>query len=268
MDGAKLEAAELAYLLVTVRAPGLVGVEDPRLFPESQTEKDATYAAGLKLLKEHGRLKPGPNGSLRMDDALLYLVAVAAEPEFVIFTIRERAGGERQLVLHYLAGPAIVELAATPDGAFHLGMIADRPALARRIAEMLAINPATQPANVEFTIGGPIIGAVKGLVAEGKGEQAAATLKSFGVNGSNGDAMIRALQAPDTNGQFVITHLINGQVEDGRRASIFGKEGRAWMMNRVDSESTAVRVQAVGPETLTAVVEDFIRYLAQAAKAG
>ena len=87
------------------------------------------------------------------------------------------------------------------------------------------------------------------------------------MNGSNGDAMIKALQAPDTNGQFVVTHLINGQVEDGRRASIFGKEGRAWMMNRVDAESTAVRVQTVGPDTLTMMVEDFIRYLTLAAKA-
>ena len=267
MDGAKLEAAELAYLLVTVRARGLVGVEDPRLFPESQVDKDSTFATGLKLLKEHQWLKPGPNGSLRMDDALLYLVAVASEPEFVIFTIRERKGNERQLVLHYLAGPAVVELAAAPDGSYRLGVIADRPALAKRIAEMLAIDPASQPANVEFTIGGPIIGAVKGLVAEGKGEQAAATLKSFGVNGSNGDAMIKALQAPDSNGQFVVTHLINRQVEDGRRASIFGKEGRAWMMNRVDAESTAVRVQTVGPDTLTMMVEDFIRYLTLAAKA-
>ena len=90
MDGAKLEAAELAYLLVTVRARGLVGVEDPRLFPESQIDKDSTFATGLKLLKEHQWLKPGPNGSLRMDDALLYLVAVAAEPEIGRASCRER----------------------------------------------------------------------------------------------------------------------------------------------------------------------------------
>ncbi len=266
MDGITLDAAELAYLLVTVRARALVGVEDARLFPATSADKDATYARGLKLLKEHGRLKPSANGSLRMDDVLLYLVAVAAEPEFVIFTIRDLAGSGRQLVLHYLGGPAVVELAATEDGHFRIGAIADRAALAPRIAAMLAINPATQPAAVEFTIGGPIIGAVRSLVAEGKSEQAAATLKSFGVNGSNGEAMLKAMQAPDTRGQFVVTHLINGQIEDGRRASVFGKEGRAWMMNRVDLESTAVRVQTIGPDTLTSVVEEFIRFLTQPPK--
>lgn len=264
MDGVVLEATELAYLLATVRARSLVGVDDPRLFPESQADRDSVYAAGLKALKEHAWLKPGSGGSLRLDDALLYLVSVAAEPDFVIFTIRESKGGGQKLVLHYLAGTAVVELSATPENTFRLGVIADRATLARRIAEMLAIDTATQPVDVEFTIGGPIIGAVKGLIAEGKGEQASATLKSFGVNGTNGDAMVHAMLAPDTKGQFVVTHLINGQVEDGRRASLFGREGRAWMMNRVDAESTAVRVQTVGPNTLTAMVEDFIQFLTAA----
>jgi hypothetical protein len=39
------------------------------------------------------------------------------------------------------------------------------------------------------------------------------------------------------------------------------------MMNRVDAESTAEPVQTGGPDTLTMMVEDFIRYLTLAAKA-
>lgn len=261
MDGVTLEAEELAYLMVTVGANSLTGVEDPRLFPAAQAERDATYVAGLRLLKQNGHLKPGPTGSLRMDDTLLYLVSVAAEPEFVIFTFRDIANGKRQLVLHYLAGPAVVELSGTPEGKFRIGAIADRAALAQRIAAMLSIEPASQPASVEFTIGGPIMGAVRGLATEGKTEQAAATLKSFGINAVNGEAMVSALHDPDTHGHVVVTHLVNGQIQDGRRASVFGKQGRAWMMNRVDAESTAVRVQAIGPNTLLSSVEDFIRFL-------
>lgn len=268
MDGVTLEAEELAYLMVTLSAKSLTGVEDARLCPATQAERETTYAAGLRLLKQNGHLKPGPGGSLRMDDALLYLVSVAAEPEFVIFTFRDMASGERQLVLHYLAGPAVVELSGTPNGKFRIGAIPDRAALAQRIADMLSIQPAAQPASVEFTIGGPIMGAVRGLATEGKTEQAAATLKSFGINVVNGEAMVNALHEPDTHGHVVITHLVNGQIQDGRRASVFGKHGRAWMMNRVDAETTAVRVQAIGPNTLLASVEDFIRLLTKGGKPG
>ena len=260
MDGITLDVAELAYLLAVVDARSLAGVDDPRLFPATPDEQDAIFSAGLKALKEHGHLKPAERGSMRLDDGLIYLVSVLAQPEHVILTLRDRDGA-RQVVFHYLAGPAVIELSAQSNEHYRVGMLPDLAAMTTRIAEMLSVSPAKQPEPATFTIGGPLFGAIKGLIAEGKADQAASTLKSFGVNGLNGDALLEALRAPDTSGNVIVAKVVNGQIEDGRRASVLGRAGRAWLVNRVDAETTAVRVQAIAPGILTEVMDEFFSAL-------
>jgi len=88
MNGIKLEAEELAYLLATVDAPGLIGVDDPKLVPSTAKSRDTTFSKGRKQLEAHGWVQEisGKPGEYDLNAGLFHTVAVMAAPEMVVAT--------------------------------------------------------------------------------------------------------------------------------------------------------------------------------------
>src|SRR3990170_2566080 len=144
MEGLELSVQELAYLLTLVRASGLPGVTDPRLFPETPTTQKNTYSKGRELLEAHGGVTEVADhkGEYEVNSWLFGMVATLADPEVVVVTFREDQKGRRQVVLHYLGGEQIVELFAASKTSYRMGLVLGIEMLQGRLAQMLEVSDA------------------------------------------------------------------------------------------------------------------------------
>ncbi len=263
MEGVVLEKEEFAYLLATLHAASLIGVEDPELFPAPEAQ-DAVFQAGLKQLKEHGWLTPiGDSSQFNLNDGLLLMAAVVADPRFIVFTVREAPGRPQQLFLHYLAEPDIVELSTPDEKHYRLLSISDRPAMIQRILEMLGLPEIKAAPAAQFTVEEPVFLTVQDLVEHDQRDRAAALLKEQGVNGAFGDSLLSALQAADSGSLVVVVRPRGGEIVAGRKVTVFRQPDIAWLTRRVDTESNALKIETVQADTLPAILNQYFDFLAK-----
>jgi len=265
MKGAILEPSEFAYLMGTLKTPQVVGVDAPELFPVDSAEQTALYKEGARKLQEHGWLVPLENPSqFNLNVDLLYMAAVVAEPQFVIFTIRTQPDGSSRVLLHYLAEPDIVELSVTAGPKYALALVPDRAVLLGRIREMLDLPQSTPGSEVRFMIEEPAFETIQDLAEDGETAEAAALLKQeVGVNGHVGDSLVKALETPGTSGLVVVVRPRQGQIEAGRKASLFRSVDVVWLAKRVDAKSSTYSVETVQADTLPVMLETYLEFLSK-----
>ena len=264
MKGIVLEPVELAYLLATLHATEVVGIEDPALFPVDEATRAATIEQGLQALKDHGWLTPLPQpGQFNLNDLLVYAVAVIADPQFVVFTIRNEAPGGSRLLLHYLAGADIVELSTTADEKYALALIPDRPTMLGRIGQLLGLSNVPDTSEIRFTIAKQDFEELQDLAEGGQREAAAGLLKRFGINGQSGDSLLAALESPQANGLIVVARPNRGQIEAGRKASVFRDSQVVWLAQRTDATSNTFSVETVQADTLPTVLDNYLQFLSK-----
>lgn len=262
MSGIVLEKPEFAYLLGVIQATSVVGVDDMTLFPADQAERDATYESGFKLLQEHGWLTPIDNTNERnLNDLLLLMTAVVADPAYVVFTARNSGGRNQQLLLHYLAEPEIVELSATPDQKYRIGLVPDRAAMLQRIQEMLGLPEKAEAPRFQFNIEEQAFQAIQNLVGEGKRKQAAAMLRDRGVNGTKGESLLSALGSTEAGGIVAVTRASGGQITAGRKVTVYRQVDASWLMRRIDAAATTLSLETVQPDTLSTVLGSYFEFL-------
>lgn len=264
MKGAILESSELAYLLATVHATQVVGVDAPELFPADPGARQALLEAGARQLQAHGWLRPVEQpGQFDLNVDLMVLAAVVADPKFVIFTVRTQPDGSSRVLLHYLAEPDIVELLVTADRKYTLTAVPDRAAMLGRIREMLELPEASPGSEVRFMIEEPTFETIQDLAEEGQAAEAAALLKQFGINGHNGESLLKALETPEAGSLVVVVRPRRGQIEAGRKASLFRNLDVVWLAKRVDARSKTFSVETVQADTLPKVLEAYLQFLAK-----
>ncbi|MGH2619708.1 MAG: hypothetical protein ACRDHG_03945 [Anaerolineales bacterium] len=264
MNGTELETAELAYLLATVDASGLIGVDDPKLSPATDKAREATYSKGRQQLEAHGWIKPIPDKPDEHDlnAGLFQLVAAVAAPEQVIATSHGESPDDRRLVLHYLVGEHIVELWATSDKSYFLASLPDRATLNQRMAELLGLTKSAQEGQITLTESA--FTKLKSHAQKGQQAQAAKLLDAAEVNGEAGKSLLAAL-ASSARGRVVVIRAGAGEIEAGRRAELFGEKMGAWMAFRPDADSKELTLSPVDPGTLDALVEGWLGDLGRAA---
>ena len=263
MSAIVLESAEFAYLLAAVQAESVVGVEDAALFPSDKESRDTTYTRGLQSMKEHGWIKPASKPyQFRFNDMLFLMVAVVANPDFVVRTARHTGNSERQAIMHYMAGPDIVELVATPDRKFHLGLVPDRATLFERIEGALGLNSEVQELQISFLTEESTIDKIKDLSVKGQRENASKILGSLGLGGLSVDSLLDALGTPET-GELVVMKTENGQLKAGRKARLYRGKNIMWIATRMDASSTKLRVETIHADTLAAILDSFFQFLSQ-----
>jgi hypothetical protein len=224
---------------------------------------DEVYGAGLQALQAHGWLKPLPQaGQYDLNAELMELAAVVADPEFVIYTMTPQPGGYQRLFLHYLAGDGMVELSNTV-GCYRLLALPSRAVLFQRVADMLGVfgAPLAEPAPAPFIIGEESFAAIKALAESGALDQAAAQLAAYGVTGAAGAALAKALARPEGSGLVAVLHVVGNQVTAGRKAALYGQQDWVWLVQRLEAASTRLQVQMVQPETLAAILSQFMEFL-------
>jgi hypothetical protein len=194
---------------------------------------------------------------------MLYLMAaVVANPEFVVLTIRDTEGLGRPLITHYLAGSDIVELVATADGRYQLGIVPDRATLTERIKSALGLHGAGQQLRIQFFTEETVFEKIKDLSKADQRKQAVAALENLGLGGLSVNSLLVALGAPETN-EVLVVKTENGQVKTGRRAWLLRGGDIVWLAKRVDATSTTLSVEAMQADTLPKVLDSFIQFLSQ-----
>jgi len=257
-----LTAEEFAYMLAVVKTEAVVGVDDPVLFPDPASA-DAIFKTGLEQLVAHGWAKPtGKPNEYSFDDNLSLMVADIGHPDFVVFTIRNTDDG-RRVVLHYMGGPDIIELAAEPDGTYTLGALTDRKAMVSRMEDVLSLSQTSSPAEGQFTVEAPTFETIQDLAEAGDWDQAIAMLKQLGINGSRAKSLINALSAPDSSGLVAVVKPKEGQVTAGRKASLYREDEVVWLAKRMDATSSLLGVETVRADTLPSVLESYLDFLAK-----
>lgn len=263
--GAILEPSEFAYLLGTLHAPQVVGVDAPDLFPKLPGDQESLYLRGRAKLLEHGWLKQLENPSQYiLSPDLLYWVAVVADPKFVVFTIRSQPDGTQRVLLHYLAEPDIIELSVLPGPKYALAVIPDRAAMLGRVQAMLDLPQPPQGSEVRFMIEEPAFVTIQDLAEDGQSAEAAALLKQeVGVNGNTGDSLVKALEEPDSSSLVVVVRPNQGKIEAGRKASLFRNVDVVWLAKRVDAKSNTYSIETVQADTLPSMLETYLEFLSK-----
>jgi len=264
MNGIELETEELAYLLATVDAPGLVGVDDPKLVPSTAKSRDTTFSKGRKQLEAHGWVQEisGKPGEYDLNAGLFHTVAVMAAPEMVVATSRGVAEEDRQLVVHYLVREHIVELWATSEKRYFLARLPDRTVLYERMAELLGIATGAQEG--KFMLAESTFNKAKNLAQKGQLAQAENLLATAGVNGRTGKSLLAALTSP-VRGQVVVTRANAGEIEAGRRAELYGEKKGAWAAVRLVADSKELQLSPVDADELAALVGGWLDELGRSA---
>ena len=153
MANAVLEPSEFLYLLSTLAATSILGFDNERVFPVDGEERQSRLGEGFRKLQEHGWLRPADQpGQLNLDDALILMVAVVANPEAVILTSRNTSATGRELLSHYLAVQTIVEMSVTAEEKIRLGVVPDLASTVNRIQQGLGLGEGGSTAHFQITL--------------------------------------------------------------------------------------------------------------------
>jgi hypothetical protein len=239
MSGAELGTPEFAYLLAAVQAEDVLGIDTRELFPKAVKTRDKLYAQGRSDLETNGWLKPiesATGGEYDLNAELFHLVAAIASPNFVLASLREHPSEASGFTLHYLTEDGIAELAPVAGGRFRLGVVPDRKALGRHMAELLGLKN-TKPA-VQGSLPSAAFKKVVAAAKKGQTEKAEELLSEAGVDGKQAASLLGAAGEP-ASGQIVMLPG-NGRPEDGRRAAVLGQDKAAWLVFEDESDSSSI----------------------------
>lgn len=241
ISGVDLTASELSYLLATLTAPTIVGIDATALFPDKQSSRETLFRKGREKLEANGWMKPIPDhpDEYELDPVLFELVSIIAAPSFVIATQRISAKRERQDVLHYLTDESIVELSSSEEGTYRIGFVSDSGALYERIAAMLEV--AVKAPSKHLELDGEVFEHIQSLALKGKLEQARASLESAGVTEKMADSVLNAVCDP-AQGQIVLIRTQSGEIEAGRRVHVYGEGKQAWIVKQSSPDSADVEM--------------------------
>ncbi len=129
---AELEPSEFAYVLHSLRAENVVGINNEQLVPREAAVRTAQLQLGLAKLLEHGWFVAGEDG-IDANDLLMLMVAVVAEPAYVLAATHYLEGNARQTLAYYVNHGISVELFQAASGNYVLSRLATTAELAGRL---------------------------------------------------------------------------------------------------------------------------------------
>lgn len=250
----ELSRQEFAYVLAAVEASSILGVDEAKLFPTTPQGRTAAYRKGRELLEANGWITPVKEheGEHELAAELYHLAAVISEASYVVATTHGETKKKRRLALHYLEGDYIVELWGTKKGSYILSFIDDRESLASRVAAVLGIEPASQPA--QFSMDNKDFKKLVTHAQKGEQDKAAGLLK---VNGKLGGSLVEAFAAGEI-GEVVVVQAKTGEFEAGQRASIYGAGDSAWMVWRAEAGSKELEVSVCDADRIGQYISEWM----------
>lgn len=251
-----LEEDELLYLLETLSAKAVWGMDNARLFPTTAGERGQRLARGLALLKEHGWLLPAAHNTWHMDPRLIRLIAVVADPEIVLTTTYFLSTTTKAVIAYYLAQPLIVELTQLENATYRLASLPSLSFLLDRIGQLLAL-----PVTVTATTGQPrlvdndVFRQVKAHNHRAAGNGSAlvehnATLSQFLTNAH----LLAELEIGRTNGDTLLKQTT---------LTLFKVDHEIWMAQYIAENQQTIRLESVTLASFAATLVAMIQSLQQ-----
>lgn len=140
---------ELLYLLETLSAKAVWGLDTERLFPTIDLLHEQRLARGLALLKEHGWLMPAAHNTWDLNVPLMQMITAVVDPEIVLTTTYFSLSNTKAIIAYYLAQPLIVELAQLENATYRLASMPSLSFLVERMGQSLALPVAATTASVQ-----------------------------------------------------------------------------------------------------------------------
>lgn len=229
MDGIVLDRAEFLVLLDAVRATAVVGFDSKELFPSEGDVQRAVLAQGVAQLQRRGYLEVRRDGVRAVDETLLQIARVMAQPQIALISIRDNPGVGSQLFLHYQNGPFVVEQTLPEPGKHRLATI---PNILGMFDRLLAIFPlGDQPVSVQTEMRLPqdVFFQVKELAEQSQPTQAHELLNRHTFNPKQAQLLIDALATPTFGGNIAMLRCEQQQIVDGRNPAVVQGPQSAWM---------------------------------------
>ena len=257
-----LESAELSYLLQTIRARSVVGVDNAELFPADEAENEALLKLGRERLELHGWLTPVPGTSkMNFDPSLCYLIAIMADPEMAVLTLRQGRRGTYQLVTHYLAGRVIVEQMRTADGLYQLGFVSSLATAVSRIQSVVQLSDtAANQTAPQIYLDRQAYIRVKNLANEGKTETAVAELQKEGVDASLAVSLVATIQLPTFQGLVVVMQRENGEFVAKRNMAVMQSHQASWLIRMDDLNDPQITLESFWPQLFIHYLTSFLQH--------
>lgn len=251
-----LEPAELAYLLQTINAKSVVGVDNAALFPADDTENEALLKLGRERLEFHGLLKPvAGTAKMNFDPSLCYLIAIMADPDMAVVTMRQEKRGTYQLITHYLAGRVIVEQMRTVDGLYQLGFVSSLATAVSRIQSAVQLTETNvNQAAPQVFLNRQAFSRVKDLASEGETETAVAHLQQEGIDPNLAVSLVAAIQMPTYQGMVIVMQREGGQIVAKRNMAVIQSQQASWLIRMDDVNAPQIALESFWPQL-------FIHYL-------
>jgi hypothetical protein len=251
-----LEEDELHYVLETLSARAVWGMDNERLFPATTGEREQRLARGLALLKEHGWLLPAAHDTWHMDAGLIRLIAAVADPEIVLTTTYFLSTTAKAVIAYYLAQPLIVELTQLENTTYRLASLPSLPFLLDRIGQSLAL-----PVTATATNGQPR------LVDRAVFRQVTAHHHRASGNGS------APVENNTTPNQFLTNAHLLAELEVGRTngdkllkqttLTLFKVDHEIWVAQYTDENQQTIRLESVTRTSFAATLVTIIQSLRQ-----
>jgi len=255
MSAIILESSEFAYLLAMVNAESIPGIHDPTLFPSDIRSRDSTFTRGFQLLKENGWIKPaGKPSQFDFNEMLLLMAAIIADPEFVVFTIRLTKRAEKHVMMHFMEGSDIVELVATNDDKYHIGIVPDTSDLYDRIKNALGISDSEPQLQIKFFTDEMHFEEIKSLISRGYDSQAAQMLEQLGLGNISIKSLTGALSKAHW-GEIIVMKTTEGELLTGRKANLFHGDDCSWLTRRLNVTTTKMSVEMVQEDTISSFLD-------------
>lgn len=135
-----LEPQELAYLLQSLGAEQVVGVDNRQLFPDDAAIRTAWLESGFAALQEHGWIVAEGEGAYNTNDQIMLTAAVMAEPVAVMTVTFRSSPDGRYYLTYYVADSLIVEQFMTPEGGYLLTQVASSDIVIERLKRAFGLS--------------------------------------------------------------------------------------------------------------------------------
>ncbi len=261
MSSIFLEPAELSYLLQTINARSVVGVDNATLFPADKAKNEALLKLGRERLELHGWLKPIPDSNkVNFDPSICYLVAIMADPDTAIVTLRQERRGTYQLITHYLAGRVIVEQMRTSDGLYRLAFVSSLNTAVARIQSAVQLSDTgVSQAAPQIFLNRQAFSRIKNLASEGQTETAVAELQKEGIDPSLAVSLVGTIQLPTYQGMVVVMQREEGQIVAKRNMAVMQSQQASWLIRMDNLNDPQITLESFWPQFFVHYLTGFVQ---------
>jgi hypothetical protein len=167
--------------------------------------------------------------SITLDDADQALVAVVANPQFVVRAHKEMFDSATEMQWYYVAGSDVVALTTTDSAEWTLTRFGDVRAALHHVERWLTPRPAPEDAVYKFVADSEDVVLTQDMRDVWAEVPALAIIESYGLDISTASELFDAMVEPEWRGRIDFMHCQDGDISDDRTIYILQGVTLSWV---------------------------------------